>query len=262
MALAPEVITSQTVARAITQIPAENVFVTQAVDRALVVQTPDVKVSQAVVRVLVRGRVQDPTVRAWFFPLDGHDYYVLRLGNIETLVYDTVTNEWAIYGSNDEDLWSVYTGGSWYAGRRLGAGAGTNIVAGSDSNGSLYFLNPNKDTDDDAVQGADLQRPFTRELTAQYVTTAGYDFTPCYGVQLFGSVGNAEGDITLSYSDDRGASYVEAGTITTAAGDPDVRVQWQSLGSMRAPGRLFKIVDDGALRRVDGFTMEGPDQDG
>jgi hypothetical protein len=49
------------------------------------------------------------------------------------------------------------------------------------------------------------------------------------------------------------------GVLTIQEGDRSFRLEWQSLGSMRAPGRLFTISDYGAMRRVDGLEMVVPD---
>jgi hypothetical protein len=49
---------------------------------------------QADVLAYVRGRIQNPKMRAWTFTLDGHDFYVLRLGMDLTLVYDVSSEQW------------------------------------------------------------------------------------------------------------------------------------------------------------------------
>lgn len=207
---------------------------------------------------VVRGKVSSPKVRAWTFSLDGHDFYVLRVGDIETLVYDVTAKEWYEWGSGEDPVWSVATGFTWYGGRRMGAAFGTNIVVGSDFNGTLYFLSPNDNEDDDAVLGNDLKRPFVRQIVGQAFVESGYDFIPCFGVQVFGSVGQSLGDVTLEISDDRGDTYENMGALSVPA-DRQYRLEWQSLGSLRAPGRLFRITDNGALRRIDGLEMVTPD---
>lgn len=218
-----------------------------------------IRLNQAHVFAIVRGRISSPKVRAWSFSLDGHDFYVLRLGDKQTLVYDVATKQWHDWGADIDDLWPVITGGSWYAGRRLGEAFGrTNIVAGSDLNGTLYFVSPVDDNDDDPMTGA--TRPFTRQVTAQYPIDGGYDYVPCFGVQAFGSIGQAtqDGSVALTYSDDRGKIYQSADVLMVDAGERQFRLQWPSLGSMAAPGRLFKITDTGALRRIDGLSIELP----
>ena len=214
-----------------------------------------VQISQLDIVVVYRGRADDPAIRAWTFTLDGHDYYVLRLGNQETLVYDTHTGEWYSWADADAELWRAFDGTNW-----LGSGAlqayGSNIVVGGDGNGSLYFLDPDGDLDDHPIAGG-APGPFRREITGQ-VVMRGYAATPCYGVELLGSIGQAGAGltaVTLFVSDDRGASYDDCGTVDVTPGETDTRVNWLSLGSMNAPGRLFRIVDEGALKRIDSLEL-------
>jgi hypothetical protein len=215
-------------------------------------------VSQLDLLYVYRGRVADPKVRCFTFTLDGHDFYVIRLGTIETLVFDTQTNQFYIWGSGDSLLWRAYDGCNWLGGYAQSAGFGSNIVVGDDGNGSIYFLNPDADTDDDAIEGSTLQRDFVRRASGQ-VITKGYSSVRCYGVELLGSIGQYAGaapsTVTLDYSDDRGQSYVDAGTYTIDSADYEARLFWRSLGSIRAPGRIFRVTDYGALKRIDSLDM-------
>lgn len=224
----------------------------------------EMQISQMDVIAVVRGRVDDPQVRAWTFTLDGHDFYVLRLGNAETLVYDMTTEQWSVYSTGTESYWSVYTGVNWIGGNTFAAAFGSNIIVGSDANGSLYFLDPNKPNDDAALEGRSPV-PFRRRVTGQ-IATRGYDVSRVFEVQLIGSMGDLDAgaltSIELLYSDNRGDSYVSAGTITSIENDYDVRASWRSLGSFRAPGRLFRIEDDGALKRIDSLTVNATLNDG
>lgn len=259
---------SQAFVLAVANYPTEEIqdsqsFVTVVTEGA----TPDLEVSQAWVTVVCRGRVEDPHVRAWTFTLDGHDFYVLRLGDIETLVYDFHSEQWYVYGSHESDLWRAYTGINWQGGNVLSQLYGTNILVGDDGNGSLYFLDPEGSYDDDAVLGDASPRSFPREVYGQ-VATRSFDFVSCYGVQLGGSIGEmaeaALTTVTLYTSDDQGNTYDDQGTITIANAGYDTRVEWWSLGSFSAPGRLFKISDLGTLHRIDFLEMIEPpgDDDG
>jgi hypothetical protein len=251
--------TSQLAVRTVFNYPAEAARFSQMVVRSFDVPSPMLRVAQVFVRVLIKGRVDDPRVRAWTFTLDGHDFYVLHLGTIETLVYDTHSGEWYSWGSGTDPLWRAYTGCNWIGGRKFGLNW-SNVICGDDGNGALYFLSPDDDYDDDSIVGADTPRPFTRMATGQLVVKPGYASVPCFGVQLFGSIGsNASDDVTvnLQVSDDRGFTYTDCGDIALDAADYNARVNWLSLGSMVAPGRLFKITDTGALKRIDGLEADG-----
>lgn len=232
--------------------------------RSVVEARVDIRVTQSVVRTIVRGRVDSPKIRVWTFTLDNHDYYVVRLGGLNiTLVYDTFSKQWYVWGSGSDAMWRAYTGCNWQGGRRLHADQ-SDVVVGDDGIGTLYFLSPNDDVDDDALTGAETPRPFTRKVMGQVVVAAGYSVQPCFGVQLYGSIGDGDSDLTvqLEYSDDRGYTYVDAGSLTLPADAYSARVHWQSLGSMSVPGRLFRITDEGALRRVDRLEMDDPDNAG
>lgn len=249
---------SQSLVRSIYNIPTENVRLTQVLVRTTLGKSaPFVRASQSLIRAIVLGRVDDPKIRVWTFTLDGHDFYVLRLGNNETLIYDLTTEQWAQWTSADQIYWSVFTGTNWVGGNRFSSEFGSNIIVGSDSNGSLFFLDPEKPDDDSVVSGRNAV-PFRRRLTGQLVTR-GYDYTRVYEVQLLGSIGQldlgADLSIDLQYSDDRGDNYVSAGAIATQENAYDVRASWRSLGSFTSPGRLFRIEDFGALKRVDSLTV-------
>ncbi len=242
---------------AATQFPSEEVRASQAFVNAAVFYGNRVQVVQAYVLAAIRGRVYDPRIRAWTFTLDGHDYYVLRLGTASTLVYDTNSEQWYIWGSRDSDLWSAYNGINW-----VGAGYSSNVIVGDDINGSIYQLDPDYDFDDDRLVGNENPRQFLRQITGQIIKR-GYDAAPCFEVQLLGSIGDmANTDltaVTLATSDDSGHTYDDQGTVTLDNADYTARASWLSLGSIVAPGRLFRISDYGALKRIDSLEMPGED---
>ncbi|QDP50604.1 MAG: putative packaged DNA stabilization protein [Prokaryotic dsDNA virus sp.] len=239
----------------VANIPAEHIESTQA---RLVVpynkKPEEIQVTQARTLAVVKGRVSDPRVRAWTFTIDGHDFYVLRLGNDETLVYDVYSEQWYVWGSSDTPLWRAYNGTNWLGADGQAALFGSNILVGDDGNGALYFLDPDSDTDDDALDGADVQRSFKRVIQGQ-VTHRGYNSRRMYDVVLEGSIGDATNEdlvtVNLSFSDDRGNTYNDAGDVTLTQGDYNTRANWRSLGSLTSPGRLLRVTDYGALRRID-----------
>lgn len=256
---------SQAFVFSIANFPTEQVEISQTLVQTITAgSTDEIELSQSFVMAVVRGRVDDPNIRAWTFTLDGHDFYVLRLGNEETLLYDVLSEQWSVWGSGEENYWSVYTGGNWFGGNAFAAIQGSNVIVGSDSNGSLFFLDPNKPDDDPVVTGREAV-PFRRRLTGQ-IPIRGYDSARVYEVQLLGSVNDLESsllvDIELLYSDDRGDNYTSAGTVTTVDQDFDIRASWRSLGSFRSPGRLFRVEDYGALKRIDSLTVNTSMDDG
>lgn len=248
---------SQADVLAMFRFPAEFLEVSQADVQYVSAAVPNIQVSQADVIVLVKGRVDDPSVRAWTYTLDGHDYYVLRLGNSESLVYDLTSQQWSVYVSQQEPYWSVYTGANWVGGNRYASSFGSNIVVGSDANGALFTLDPDKPNDDSPVANREPSS-FVRRVTGQ-VVLRGYDYQRVFEVQLLGSLNelenNADTDVELLYSDNRGDSYISAGTVSTVDLDYTIRGSWRSLGSFTSPGRLFRVEDFGALKRIDSLTV-------
>lgn len=253
-----DILISQAFITSVANFPTERIdssqfFVTTLTSGA----TSSVEVSQSFITVVARGAVADPKVRVWTFTLDGHDMYVLRLGNTETLVYDTLSEMWYVWGSNEADLWKAYNGQNWLGAEGLADIYGSNVVVGDDANGSIYFLDPNGVTDDDPVGGSELPREFPRRVMSGS-PTRGYGRKKVFSVQLEGSIGkqlSSDDTVTLSYSDDRGISYVTAGAIAVPEGDYHTRIDWRSLGSYKAPGRLYRIEDRGSLKRIDSLTL-------
>lgn len=254
----PDIDISQLFAQAVANFPTEEVQ-TSTVQANVITggTTEDIQIAMAQLTIVAKGRVDDPKVRVWTYTLDGHDYYVLRLGNVETLVYDTYSGQWSVFASNETDLWKAFQGINWIGADWLAQEHGSNVVVGDDGNGSLYFLNPEKYVDDNTAdtETSTYERVFQGQLPKR-----GYDYEKCFAVELLGSIGDMDNatltDVTLYISDDEGETYTDVGTVTISNGDRSKRVDWRSLGSFTAPGRLFKIVDTGALHRIDSLTAD------
>lgn len=255
----PDLNVNQASVRTVFNFPSDSTEVYQSSIRTVKDNSVDLRNYLSVIRAVYRGRSSDPQVRAWTFTLDGHDYYVLRLGTTETLIYDLHTNLWYTWGSGSEPLWRAYIGTNWLAGNFLAPNFGSNVIVGDDGNGSIYFLDPYGDLDDDPIDGVSSPREFRRTVSFQ-VPTKSYKSVRCFGIELLGSIGQNSADLTtdsvqLSYSDDRGTSYVDAGSLSMTPEDYSARLYWGSLGSISAPGRIFQVTDYGALKRLDSAMM-------
>jgi len=69
-----------------------------------------IEISQARTLGVVRGRIGNPKLRVWTFSLDGHDFYVLRLGDTETLVYDLYSEQWVDWANLQKEFWRANNG--------------------------------------------------------------------------------------------------------------------------------------------------------
>ena len=236
--------------------PTEELRTTQARVYASTKSGMDLRVTQARVYAAVRGRMDNPRLRAWTFTLDGHDFYVLRLGDTRTLVYDVSSEQWMDWASWEQDFWRASLGASWVGGTALADEYGSNVIVGDDTFGLLWFLDPEQGFDEHPDAAIDEDLPIEHIAMAQ-LPMRGRDVVPCNVVYL-----TADNDgptfsgasVTLSISDDAGKTFWDADTIAIEVGNPEQEFNWYSLGQIGTPGRLFKITDNG-LTRLDDFKM-------
>lgn len=245
---------------AVYNFPSERVDVGQ-LDAGIVGQIESgVEMSQFDVIAIVRGSIFNPRLRAWWFELDDHEIWVLNLGAGKTLAFDLSTDKWAWWSNPEADHWRATIGTNWTASGRIAYDYGSDVVAGDDSTGILWILDPQKAVDDPFRQEereAGLTLPFPRVATGQ-VLARGRNFIPCYEVYLVcdsGAPAFTGAAITLSYSDDGGRSYVSAGAIVAEEGNFQQEFAWRSLGQIGAPGRMFRLEDNGALRQIDELSI-------
>lgn len=245
--------------RAIYNFPSEAARISQVTVRSLTVPAPDARISQLLVRAVVRGRIANPTIRTWTFSLDGHDFYVLRLGDDTTFVYDVYSEQWVEWGDQETPLWGLSCGQNWIGGNGISQNYGSNVVAGDDNYGLLWFLDPEQPYDQHPVEANPTQEIyFTRIAMGQSVVT-GRQVLPCYAAWLTTDMGDPAYDgaeVNLSISDDAGVTFDDMGNIVVNLGADYPEISWYSLGQITAPGRLFKITDDGAITRIDGLDMD------
>ena len=270
MALTPQVRVTQADVMATSNFSAQNVNVSSAtLLGAINFPTPFVRVYDGDVQVTAKsivdvrvqnlhlmaaglGRVGQPTIRAWTFTLDGHDFYVLRLGDMETLVYDTYSQQWSTWNNSQLAFWRVTLGMNWVGGVTQAFEYGSNITVLDDTYSVIWMLDPDYPYDDDPDID-DTTIRFTRQATGQ-VPLRGRQAVPCYDVFLTGDVGHpalTSDQVTLSISDDRGNTFSDVGSITVPTSDYNTELMWGSLGQITAPGRLFRVTDNGALPRID-----------
>jgi hypothetical protein len=201
----------------------------------------------------------DVILRAWPLSLDAHDMYVLRLGLTETQIYDKLSKQWFPWSSFSNAIWAVNTGFEWLGGVGIGA---TNIIVGDDTTGTLYFLDPEQPYDEPQTEEADPQQIYFDRIVMGQCPIRGREVLPCYAIFVTGDMGQPAYDgagVTLYTSDDAGETWDDQGLVVITAGMFEPELLWTSLGQIAAPGRLFMLIDDGALTRIDGMEMNDPD---
>lgn len=244
--------------------PAEQVQATALqVQSAFRQYSQQLRVTQLRVISIVRGRTYNPKLRAWAFTLDAHEFYVLRLGDERTYLFDLYSGQWYWWTSGEEDFWRPQVGGNWATPGGLADEYGSNIVCGDDTYGHLWILDPEYGVDDDPKDPEQTLR-FPRVATGQLVTRER-NYEPIYKVFLTGSFGQPveDGDtIEHLFSDDLGNTFISAGALPVVAGNYNQEFCWSSLGMAIPSGRLFRIVDDGAFTRIDGLDVSFGDDNG
>lgn len=245
---------------ALYNIPAEQIQATFGSQQAAVKVTAEIDVPQALIFALVRGTVANPVMRVWTYDMDGHEMYVFRLGDEKTLVWDKVVDKWYWWADADFDTWRAHLGTNWIQSGDIAQRYGSNVVAGDDSTGILWVLDPMQGYDDslDPVErAAGVPVPFERVATGQVITRAR-EFIPCFQVYLFadgGAPAFTGATVSLKYSDDQGRTYKDAGTIVSVDGSWVQEFAWRSLGQIGAPGRMFRIEDNGAFPRINEMSI-------
>lgn len=231
---------SQVEVKALGNYPSDFAEVSQLEVSAVVTASNLAEVSQLEVMVLCRGSADRHRLRAWTFTLDGHPFYALRLGMGGTVVYDQSTQRWSEWQTFQQSYWRAHLGMNW----------DSEIIGGDALEGLLWDLTTDSAYDDGNVP---IQRICVGGFPMRLRNALG-----CNGVILTGSIGysGTEVSVMLETSDNNGADFFNHGTVTiTDPGQFNTEVSWHSLGTIHAPGRIFRITDTGVMTRLDGMDM-------
>ncbi len=198
-------------------------------------------------------------VRAFTFSLDGHDYYALRLGEEETLVFDLSTGEHTPWESFGRTVWRAHQGLNWLDISKTiyDDGVPSNVILGDDSRGILWSLDPTYGLDDSEDLGGNptaYERVITTGFPLRMRNSIACDAV--YVTVANGEPFTGQEAITLRTSDDNGKTWVNHGSVNLVPGEYSQEIAWRSLGLMRAPGRVFEISDTGATVRIDSVEMK------
>lgn len=186
--------------------------------------------------------------RSWGFNLDQHQFYVLHLGMLGTVVFDVLTSEWSQWDTQGYTGWNAEAGVEWDG----------DVYFGDDSQPTLWKMDPLSCLDDDF-------RPIIRVVTGGIPAEARNTLRS----GMFVLNATREGDIDdedtpyvqLSISDDGGFTFKDRDALTIDGDKNTQDFSWRSLGVIRIPGRVFKITDEGGFVTIKGANqkIEGED---
>jgi len=184
--------------------------------------------------------------RSWTFDFDGHTFYVLDLGPEGTWVYDQVTQQWCKFETPGFGQWNMINGFDWESGRK--------IIGGDAIYSKIYYMDPTSHLDDGFRS---VIYTVTGGLPSRSRTGKSVD-----SVRLAASVGNLTDPtqpmptISLRFSDNYGGTWSQEYPFALQAGNYDQRVEWNSLGQMKIPGRVFEFTTTGGLVHIDGADAQ------
>lgn len=181
---------------------------------------------------------------AWTFALDGHTFYVLRVGTLGTFIYDVENpSGWARWKSYGSEVWRAHCGGQ--------AGEVAQVLAGDDTTNNLWLLDPTRSNDNGVAM--------VREIMGGVPMPFGRG-EPCKSFEVFVATGwapetgaAANPVIELNWYDDGGevlsGPWIPLSLGTT--GQYGERLVAYQLGMINPPGRLFHLrCSDDVLLRI------------
>lgn len=196
--------------------------------------------AQNVVVIAAEGVIPPlPEARSSFaFYLDGHFFYGIHVEGQGTFVLDRTTNQWAQYASGSLELWNARYHIKW----------NDTFYASSLTDNSVVSIDPDSVLDDSFRVNEFTVTGRLESQSRRWIANAD--------AQLFGSIGLRGGAVNLSFSDNEGDTFSPDRTVNMAANARDANIIFYNLGSIRAPGRIYKITDEGALRRIQSLKVQ------
>lgn len=182
--------------------------------------------------------------RAFPYDIDGHIFYGLHVNGKGTYLLDLTTRQWTLWRSGDLTLWNAQYHVRWNG----------EYYAGSVIDNSVVKIDPESVLDDSF-------RDNTFRVTGR-IEYQNRRFVQNPEAQIFGSIGDRGGEVTLRYSNDEGETWSADRTVSVTAGMRDDNVLFYDMGSVRAPGRIYQIEDKGALRRIQSLRVKLGSGDG
>lgn len=211
-----------------------------------------VQALQTVMIALTRGRPDTRRLRAWTFPQDDHNFYVLHLGRDKSIVFDMLSRTWAVWKSPDRAVWRASDGMAWEQ----------ENIGGDVATGLLWDINPSV-RDDDTPSGLAEDRVPIRTVVRGMYALRLREALGCFRATLTvaqGSPAAAGVGIRLRTSVDEGANWIEHGTLTMDEAGRVYDISWVSLGLITEPGMLFEIIDTGYTSRINALDIDLGDE--
>lgn len=170
------------------------------------------------------------SLRAWSYAVDGHTMYVLTM-TTGTFAYDASTQQWSQFNTYGRTTWRCHVGDM---GRDF-------MVAGDDTLGFLYRLDPNTSND--------YWTPMERVVSGG-VGSTGAD-QQCDSLDLYVTTGTATDPnlypkVRIRWTDDLQNYNDWRDESIGRTGEYGKRVRITRLGRIRYPGRIweFGVTDD------------------
>jgi len=184
------------------------------------------------------------TQNAWAFVLDGHVFYVLPEVEGKTLVCDLSTGQWHRWFTGAHPYWNAFRGIMW----------GGRSIAADDAGNVVWEVDPNTMLDEETLQ---IERTVTG-----FQPIRGRNSVRQGSLRLTASVGtptDPDAKIRMRFSDDEGETWSRYYEVALEEGNFAQRVEYRSLGRLRAPGRIWEISDVGGSVCIEGMDsrLEG-----
>lgn len=219
----------------------DSVFVGDDQGRRTVVRVEEVNV----VFVGALGVIpeQPLEVNAFEYNIDGHIFYGLHVRDRGTFLFDAMSNQWAQWQSGDLPYWNAQFHVEWKG----------DFYAGSLIDNAMVRINPDSVLDDSFRTNLFQATGRLESKSRRWIKNPE--------AHLFGSVGLRGGDIALRYSEDEGLTWSFDRVVNVAVGDRDMNVMFYDMGSVKSPGRIYQIEDEGTMRRIQTLQVKLGDGD-
>lgn len=188
-------------------------------------------------------------IRSWGFELDGHVFVIYSFGEQGTFVYDDLTGTWSKwYTQGFGNQLNAENGIYWYDGR---------YVAATIQDPTLVEMNFDSEFDDGFRT---IQRVVTGLVTLKHrdqtLDVGALHIDASVGAPSYTEPNPPGPRMRLRYSDDEGNTWSDYEDVSLIVGEYNQDIQWRSLGTIFAPGRVFEISDEGGVVRIDGAWMD------